>query len=109
MRKVISLGHVTEVPTAGECPECLERLDAATSTGLDPRGPRPGDFTICAFCGAKLRYTDALELRPVTEDELAAQSEALQRQLDLLSRAFKQVRQEMTQPVVVVDGKIKKT
>jgi hypothetical protein len=98
MRKVISLGHVTHVPTAGDCPACFEKLDAATSTGLEPRGPLPGDFTVCAFCGVKLRYTEGLELRFVTEDELAAQSQALQDQLELLSRTFQRVQQEMTQP-----------
>jgi hypothetical protein len=50
---------VTSRLSGGPCPYCGELLDAATG---DPRGPLPGDFTICFHCSELLKF-DA-ELRP---------------------------------------------
>lgn len=42
-----------------ECPSCFEQMDGATSINSDQtRYPRPGDFSICVYCGALLRYDD---------------------------------------------------
>lgn len=50
------------------CPTCNIRLDAAT--GLTGRRPQPGDFTLCAACGAALRFTTPPQVRLAHDDEL---------------------------------------
>lgn len=68
--KAIPLGFkTTHVPQAGECPDCLERVDAASSGG--GHAPKAGDFSVCVFCGCILRFTEKMELRRASEDDLA--------------------------------------
>jgi hypothetical protein len=63
-----TLGDGVRVPAA-ECPVCGATLDGAAQ--VDGAGtPEPGDVTVCAYCGAPLRFTDAgLEL--LTDAEAA--------------------------------------
>lgn len=52
-----------------ECPACLEQMDGATCISQDgPVYPKPGDFTVCIYCGAICRYTEA-DLEVATEEE----------------------------------------
>lgn len=53
------------------CGTCGERLDAAGSIGNGLREPRPGDLSLCGFCGALHRYAKGQTLVPVTLDDLA--------------------------------------
>lgn len=83
------------VPSAGECPDCLQKLDGAS--GHMGRAPEPGDFSVCAFCGCILRYEDGLALRRSSDDEL---DELAPEQRELLLRyhkAFRLARNEMAQ------------
>lgn len=86
------------VPSAGECPDCLQRLDGAS--GHMGRAPEPGDFSCCAYCGCILRYTEKLDLRRCSDDEF---DELAPEQRTLLLRyhkAFRLARNEMAK----VDG-----
>ncbi len=54
---------------APSCPTCHASLDGVT----DPMGentPRPGDFTICAYCQEILTFTDELGLRYLEEEDI---------------------------------------
>src|SRR5574340_772497 len=53
---------------ASQCPVCKKNLDAASATVN--RGPRPGDFSICLYCQAWLRYNDDLSLRLLNEEDI---------------------------------------
>jgi hypothetical protein len=51
------------------CPTCQATLDGVT----DPAGentPRPGDFTVCAYCQEILTFTDELGLRLLEEEDI---------------------------------------
>ncbi len=45
---------------ATTCPTCGYRMDAATATRGKAR-PRPGDFSLCLYCGQALRFDEQLE------------------------------------------------
>jgi len=51
------------------CPSCGKSLDAATHPTEDLT-PEPGDFTICLGCQDLFVFTDELELRAPTTEEL---------------------------------------
>ncbi len=54
------------------CPTCRAIVDARTPIGtVAPRAPDAGDIGICFYCGAVNIYTDDLQLRSPTPDELA--------------------------------------
>jgi hypothetical protein len=58
------IDDATEVP-ACPCPHCKRMLDRAS----DPQSaasPRPGDFSLCVYCGAVLRFTETMLLRATT-------------------------------------------
>ena len=51
------------------CPVCLYAMDACTGVGHD-RKPRPGDYSVCADCGALLRFGPGLVLTLCTASDL---------------------------------------
>ena len=53
---------------AGGCPVCLTKLDAATGLDHDHR-PAPGYASVCAYCGALLKFNHDLLLEPMPDDE----------------------------------------
>ncbi len=53
---------------APSCPVCARVLDGWTSIGHLNR-PKPGDFSICAYCLAALAFTEDLALRRQTDEE----------------------------------------
>lgn len=53
-----------------ECPACLEQMDGASAINSDePKHPKPGDFSVCIYCGAILRY-DEVGVRSCAEEEM---------------------------------------
>lgn len=50
---------------APSCPACGGNCDTATVT------PRAGDYAVCSHCGELLQWTQACDLRHVTEREMA--------------------------------------
>ena len=51
------------------CPGCHKRLGAATNN-MDGTGPSVGDVTVCLYCGCFAVFTEHLQLRPPTAEEL---------------------------------------
>jgi len=41
------------------CPSCSARIDMSTPLGGGEERPGPGDFTICLYCAALLRFNGA--------------------------------------------------
>lgn len=53
---------------SGQCPECATKTDAHTGPA---GGPRPGDLSICLYCGTLLTFTDSRTFRVATAAEQA--------------------------------------
>jgi hypothetical protein len=54
------------------CSSCGNKLNAATFVGPDDPPPRPGDASLCLYCGHLSVYGDDLILRPLTSAEMYA-------------------------------------
>ncbi len=54
------------------CPECSAVLDAATHMYDRRSQPRPGDVSLCLYCGTALRYGPNLRLQRLTDTEFMA-------------------------------------
>jgi hypothetical protein len=53
------------------CPACGEELDGATEVTNDGRAvPRPGDLSMCWYCGAILTFDDDTMLRLATDADM---------------------------------------
>jgi len=59
--------QTTRVP-GSRCHVCGKRHSAATATQRQTDQPSPGDYAVCFYCGAVERFTDTLQLVPVTLD-----------------------------------------
>jgi hypothetical protein len=57
-----------EVPET-ECLGCGKSLDGATDTSLLDGAPKPGDLTICVYCGHLMAFTKTMRLRQLTKIE----------------------------------------
>jgi hypothetical protein len=53
--------------TGRTCPVCHAPLDGASETHGN-HAPKPGDFSVCMYCTAALRFTEQLLLEVVTMD-----------------------------------------
>jgi hypothetical protein len=51
------------------CDGCGKVLDGATIV-MAENSPKPGDLTVCAYCGLIACYTDDLQTRPATGADL---------------------------------------
>lgn len=51
---------------ASFCPSCHARLSASAGS---TSGPRPGDYSVCAYCQKVLRYNSDLTVRAVSAEE----------------------------------------
>lgn len=55
------------------CPNCAHVLDAHFAGDLTTeRAPRSGDFSVCAYCGIALTYSNDLRLRVLKRSEIKA-------------------------------------
>ena len=77
-----------------KCPHCNHKIDAHT----DPSGeetPGPGDLSMCLYCGEFNIFTDDMDLRKATEEDL---KELPQELMDSITEArhFKNLYDEMT-------------
>jgi hypothetical protein len=52
------------------CLNCRKVCDAAT--GINAKKPKPGDITICLYCGHVMAFDNHRRLRPLTDDEMHA-------------------------------------
>ena len=59
--------HSKKLPPS-HCLDCGKICDAAT--GINAHRPRPGDITVCFYCGHVMAFGANLELRPLTTAEM---------------------------------------
>lgn len=69
------------------CPKCGELLNAATSMG--DHVPSPGDFSICFYCTAWLKYGPDMALESITKLDLQSMDKDLVTELYKLTQAIK--------------------
>lgn len=62
-------GHHTQLDGAPRCLNCNTLIDGATSVGSDVR-PKPGDVTVCMYCGHVMAFNDELTMRELTGQEI---------------------------------------
>ena len=70
---------ITSRQEQSNCPDCDKKLNAAIDIESDAV-PKPGDTGICAYCQGIHIFTDTLERRKPTEEDIASMP------LDALSR-----------------------
>jgi len=72
-----------------KCPNCNEDLEQATCLGKDI--PKPGDISICAYCGQLLMFTENLNQRKVEDSEFRTFDEEAQQQIAHVQMGIKQM------------------
>lgn len=53
-----------------ECPVCKHKIDRASETMEGGREPKGGDFSVCIYCTAFLRFEDDMTLRKATQADM---------------------------------------
>lgn len=62
---------MTFLHEVNRCPTCAAELDCSSPVGEPhPRPPRPGDLSMCAYCGEILVYDDHTRLRSAELNDL---------------------------------------
>jgi hypothetical protein len=59
-----------ELPNSTTCPFCSVIFPEATQFAWDQTPPGPGDVSYCSKCGEIAKFTDDMQLRRPTPDEL---------------------------------------
>jgi hypothetical protein len=80
-------------PQPARCPGCRALLDGYTGVSLAPErrpAPKPGDATICAYCGLYAIFGDDLQLREATASEILDIRQSFVG--NLMERAFHRMR-----------------
>lgn len=54
---------------AGRCTACGAAADAATEAAPGGQRPKPGDVTVCLYCGHIMIFADDLSLRDPNDSE----------------------------------------
>jgi hypothetical protein len=58
-----------EMVPESTCPECGKKLDAATDPTDETNRPKPGDISVCVYCGSLFAFDFDMRLRAVTPEE----------------------------------------
>ena len=53
----------------GQCPTCGTRLTGTTDITPENARPKPGDLSVCVYCGAILTFTATMTLRLLSAAE----------------------------------------
>jgi hypothetical protein len=77
--------HTFKVPDQ-KCPTCGTKLSAATAVKHDD-SPKPGSLTVCIECGTVLEFSESMELRVMTPEQVAELAPEMRQQLQGLSGA----------------------
>jgi len=59
---------------ASDCLNCHKSVDGISQVGTNPdsEGPKPGDVTICIYCGHLMSFEDDRSLRNLNDEEIVA-------------------------------------
>jgi hypothetical protein len=86
------IDNAVELQSKPRCPQCLELLDGASEMRWDDihvNSPRPGDVTICIYCGEVLSFDDLLQLVKISADHSALLTAEQRGDLELAKLAIK--------------------
>ena len=64
-----TLGDTIHKTPESACPSCGKLLDATSGADHDEE-PEPGDYSVCIYCAATLRFGDDLALVSVSIDDV---------------------------------------
>jgi len=53
------------------CPACSHVLEEASAVDGKPTAPVPGDLSVCLYCARLLQFTEDLDVRVMTEADIA--------------------------------------
>lgn len=62
------MGPATKLPESA-CLDCGKQLNGATAVDNRQR-PKPGNISLCLYCGHIMAFDDALRLRNLTDEEM---------------------------------------
>lgn len=84
------ISHETKLTS---CPKCGHAFECATALDGDENiAPGPNDLTVCIECGCWLRFTDDMNVRAMTPEEIEALPNRLARTLAKATFACQLVR-----------------
>jgi hypothetical protein len=66
----MKIGESRKLPPC-PCPSCGKALDATSEAGGNG-APKPGDITLCIYCGHLMAFANDLTLRELTDGEMHA-------------------------------------
>ena len=72
---------------AQHCPACNKELDATTSIQDESLLPKPGNLSICFYCGDMSEFDDNLDLRSLSQEQKAEIKKEDPETWDLLTKA----------------------
>jgi hypothetical protein len=80
------------------CPSCGKRLDR--STGINEEGehlneevlPSPGDITVCVYCSDVLTFTEDMQLRVATAEEIVESNLASLARAQYVAKLFRKLK-----------------
>lgn len=55
-----------------QCLNCHSNMDADTEINGTDAKPKPGDFTICLYCGQPYWYGESLQRHPISKSQYRA-------------------------------------
>jgi len=61
--------NVTDLEVS-PCPECGAKLNAASPSDRSQGEPKPGDYSMCFYCGEYLRFDDELQLHTLSAKDI---------------------------------------
>lgn len=71
------MSHLTTYLPLLSCPLCAHKIDGATSFPERTKTPKPGDYSVCAYCAGVLRFDYSLTSPSSLVCRGATQKEAL--------------------------------
>jgi hypothetical protein len=66
----MKIGESRKLPSC-PCPSCGKALDGCSQADGDST-PKPGDITICIYCGHIMAFADDLAFRELNDEEVHA-------------------------------------
>lgn len=76
-----------------DCPKCGIHLDGATESNGQETNPKPGDISVCVYCGTFLIFDEEdrqLSLRRLTDEEFIKLPDEVQRELQRVKNLLRE-------------------
>lgn len=87
----VHASNSTRVQGGGECPVCLNSVSGASPISKGNAKPKPGDISVCVYCGAILEFDDTLNLQAISEESFQTLPSVTRDALNRISEQIKQI------------------